>query len=65
MKERCIRMKKIISLILLIIFCVMFISCGNPNQTPETPSPTPPSKGNVVSPIKPGGDFEVGGNYGN
>ena len=39
-------------------------ACGGSGKDPEKPA-TPPDNGNVISPIKPGGDFNVGSGYSN
>lgn len=71
-------MKKFVSIILLFLTCITFLACSKDNSptTPITPPVTPPSTeqtppkeeesgGTVITPIKPGGNFEVGGDYGN
>ena len=58
-------MKKIISIILLLILCVTLTACAGDGNDPGKTPPTQPDNGNVVTPIKPGGDFNIGGNYGN
>ena len=58
-------MKRIISFILLVVMCLTFTACNTSSQEPEKQQDTPPpSSGNVVKPITPGGDFNVGGDYG-
>ena len=57
-------MKRIISLILLVVTCLTFTACNTSGQEPEKQPDTPPSSGTVVKPITPGGDFNVGGDYG-
>ena len=72
-------MKKLLSIILGLVACLVMVACeeekpSTPSPTPpssSTQTPTPeeekPSNnggGTVVTPIQPGGDYEVGGGYG-
>lgn len=58
-------MKKIINLMLLFVLCVAFAGCGEGiNKKPVNPPSSPSGGGDVVTPIKPGGNFDVGEGYG-
>ena len=58
-------MKRIISLMLLFVLCIAFAGCGgNANQKPENLPSSEIGNGEVITPIKPGGNFDVGEGYG-
>ncbi len=73
-------MKKLLIFLMVITACFTITACEkeqepttppttqnqptNPENGGETEENTENSGGNAISPIKPGGDFEVGGNYG-
>ena len=58
-------MKKVLAILFIVITCITLTACGNgsnPTQTPggqQNPGEQQNPGGIVVTPIKPGGDYEM------